>query len=286
MRGRCEEGYAPPAYSYNVACVECSDYKYNWLKYIAIAFLPLTAFFILVVTFKISVTSETMNAYVLSSQVIAAPVQLRLLTIGSGSPALKNATFWTFSSLYMLWNLDMFRGLYTPFCLHPDMSVIQMLALEYLIAIYPFLLIIITYCFVKLHDRFRVVVRLWSPFYWCLARLRREWNIRSSLTEAFATFILLSYVRILNISFDILTPTALYDVHGNRLQDLYFYYDGTYKYFGRNHLPYAFLALFMTVIFNIFPLLLLCLYPCRCFQRGLNVCRLRRQVLTTFMDTF
>ena len=42
----------------------------------------------------------------------------------------------------------------------------------------------------------------------------------------------------------------------------------------------------MAVIFNIFPLLLLCLYPCRCFQRGLNVCRLRRQVLTTFMDTF
>ena len=42
----------------------------------------------------------------------------------------------------------------------------------------------------------------------------------------------------------------------------------------------------MAVIFNIFPLLLLCLYPCRCFQRGLNVCRLRRQILTTFMDTF
>ena len=99
MCGRCEEGYTPLACSYNMACLECSDYKYNWLKYIAIAFLPLTAFFILVVTFKISVTSETMNAYVLASQVIAAPVQLRLLTIGLGSPALKNATFYITDSL-------------------------------------------------------------------------------------------------------------------------------------------------------------------------------------------
>ena len=32
--------------------------------------------------------------------------------------------------------------------------------------------------------------------------------------------------------------------------------------------------------------LLLCLYPCRCFQSCLNSCRLNSQVLRTFMDAF
>ena len=40
------------------------------------------------------------------------------------------------------------------------------------------------------------------------------------------------------------------------------------------------------LVFNIFPLLLLCLYPCRCFQRCLSRCNLRSQLLHTLMDAF
>ena len=286
MCGRCEEGYAPPVYSYSLACVECSDYNYNWLKYAAAAFLPLTGFYILVVVFRISVTSEAMSAYVLVSQIIAAPVHLRLLAVERGSIQLPELFFKVFSSVNMLWNLDIFRSLYTPVCLHPNMSMLQGLALEYVTAVYPLLLIFITYFLVNLHDRFRVIVKLWAPFYRCFARLRTEWDIRSSLIEAFGTFILLSYVKILNVSFDILTPTVLYDVHGNRMPSLYLYYDGTYEYFGRNHMPYALLALFMFLVFNVLPLALLCVYPCQCFQRCLNLCRLQRHKLNTFIDTF
>ena len=228
MCGHCEEGYAPPVYSYSLACVECSDYKYNWLKYAAAAFLPLTIY-VLVVIFRISVTSEAMSAYVLVSQIIAAPLHLRLLTITKGGTKWPNLFLKAFSSVYMLWNLDIFRSLYTPICLHPNMSMLQALALEYVTAVYPLLLIFITYFLVNLHDRFRIIVRLWAPFYRCFIRLRTEWGIRSSLIEAFGTFILLSYVKILNVSFDILTPTALYDVHGNRMKSLYLYYDGTYE---------------------------------------------------------
>ena len=286
MCGHCEEGYAPPVYSYSLACVECSDYKYNWLKYAAAAFLPLTAFYVLVVIFRISVTSEAMSAYVLVSQIIAAPLHLRLLTITKGGTKWSNLFLRAFSSVYMLWNLDIFRSLYTPICLHPNMSMLQALALEYVTAVYPLLLIFITYFLVNLHDRFRIIVRLWAPFYRCFIRLRTEWDIRSSLIEAFGTFILLSYVKILNVSFDILTPTALYDVHGNRMKSLYLYYDGTYEYFGRNHMPYAFLALFMFLVLNVVPLALLIVYPCQCFQRCLNLCRLKRHILNTFIDTF
>ena len=286
MCGRCEEGYAPPVYSYSLACVECSDYNYNWLKYVAAAFLPLTALYILVGILRISVTSKAMSAYVLVSQIIAAPVHLRLLAMERGGTKQPELFFKAFSSVDMLWNLDIFRSLYTPVCLHPNMSMLQALALEYVTAVYPLLLIFITYFLVNLHDRFRVIVKLWAPFYRCFALLRTEWDIRSSLIEAFGTFILLSYVKILNVSFDILTPTVLYDVHGNRMPSLYLYYDGTYKYFGRHHMTYAFLALGMFLVFNVLPLALLCVYPCQCFQRCLNLCRFQRHVLNTFIDTF
>ena len=64
------------------------------------------------------------------------------------------------------------------------------------------------------------------------------------------------------------------------------YYDGTVEYFGRQHLPYALLAVSIFILFTLFPNLLLCLYPCRCFQKVLNRYHLRSQALHAFMDTF
>ena len=58
MCGDCKKGYAPSVYSYDLACVECSDYKYNWLKYTAVVFLPLTLFYVAVVVFRIGIMSR------------------------------------------------------------------------------------------------------------------------------------------------------------------------------------------------------------------------------------
>ncbi len=57
-------GYAPAVYSYSSACVECKNYKYNWIKYIAIAYIPLTVFYVLMVLLKVSDNSSTMVVYV------------------------------------------------------------------------------------------------------------------------------------------------------------------------------------------------------------------------------
>ena len=284
MCGACGEGYTPPVYSYSTACVKCTkEYKYNWLKYIAVAFLPLTVFYIIVVLFRITITSGSMNGLVLVSQIIASPIMERLLNRATDKPSVTTDIF---TSAYGIWNLDFFRDSYTPFCLKPGMRTLPTLALDYLIAVYPIALIFISYILVKLHDNYRVIRWLWKPFNWCFSRIHHEWEIRSSLVAIFVTFLILSYVKILNVSFYLLTMNTLYDAEGNRLQTQFLYYDGTYKYFGKEHLPYAFLALFMFVVFNLIPLLLLCLYPCRCFHRCLNFCRVRSPALHIFMDTF
>ena len=56
--------------------------------------------------------------------------------------------------------------------------------------------------------------------------------------------------------------------------------------FGKEHLPYAFFALVTDIILVILPLVLMLLYPCRCFQKILNRLGLNSQALRVFMDAF
>ena len=147
-----------------------------------------------------------MVVYVTVSQMVAAPGILRF--IFNAYPLKKYSVLAI--SLYAVWNLDFFRGFYHPFCLHPGMSILQTISLDYAVAVYPLVLISITYCLVRLHDRCIVFSKLCLPLYRCCSTFRRKWNIRESLVNAFATFFILSYVKIINVSFDILTLSPSY----------------------------------------------------------------------------
>ena len=287
MCGCCKEGYAPPVYSYNLACVECSDYEYNWLKYIAVAFFPLTLFHVAVVVFRIGVMSRELQAYVLICQVLSAPGLVRFLHLSTEYNPIGRIFCHVLSTVYGIWNLDFFHSVYPPFCLHPKLTTLRVLVLDYAVAVYPMLLILITYICVLLHDHNRLVIWLWSPFHKCLVHLRREWLVKQSLIDVFAMFLLLSYVKILSVSCDILTPTTiLFDVHGHRVRHYFVYFEGTVQYFKGTHIYFATLALIMCFTFNITPLVLLSLYPSCCFQKCLNYFQLQSRTLTTFMDTF
>ena len=165
------------------------------------------------------------------------------------------------------------------------MGQLGVLALDYLTAIYPLLLILATYYCIKFHDNYSVLRRVLNPFYKCCAYFRKEWKVHRSLADAFATFLLLSYVKVLDISFDLLIATKDYDISG-QVNNSFLYYSGTIQIFKGEHTPYAILALFMLAIFNIIPLIVLCCYPCRCFQSLLNTCKCRCQSLHVFMDIF
>ena len=99
------------------------------------------------------------------------------------------------------------------------------------------------------------------------------------------TFLLLSYVKLLSVSFDILMPTSVLDKWGNQVSTV-LYYDGSITYFGREHLPYALTAIIVLVVFTFLPILLLFLYPCKCFQIFLNRAHCRSQTLHAFIEAF
>jgi len=80
--GECKPGLSPPVYSYELQCTECAASWHNWVTYIAVAFLPLTCFLVLVLCCRISATSPQLCAFVSFSQGIAMPANVRILLIG------------------------------------------------------------------------------------------------------------------------------------------------------------------------------------------------------------
>ena len=73
MCGHCKENHSPSPYSYQLKCAHCSHYKYNWLKYLVMAYLPLTIFFLVVVFFRFSALLASMNAFIFISQIVSSP---------------------------------------------------------------------------------------------------------------------------------------------------------------------------------------------------------------------
>ena len=265
MCGSCEADYAPPVYSYSLSCTNCTTS--NWAKYITVSLLPVTAFFIIVITFRLSATSPKLNAFILFNQILTSPSSMRsfetvLPSTSTIKPAQRNIIK-AFVSVFSVWNLDFvfffFRLVYPSFCLHPDTNNLQVLAVDYNIAVYPLLLVAVSYLLVILYDHnVGFIVCPLKPFVALFIRFRRQWNIKNSLVDGFATFFLLSYVKILSVSVDLLLPVVQ---NGQALPQIYVYNQGDVTFLGRHHLPYACLAIFFFITFTLMPMLLLFLYP-------------------------
>ena len=282
MCSKCRKDFSPQVYSYDLKCVPCKNSQYNWLKFTAVAFVPLTFFYFIVILFRIDATSPYLYGFINLNQALASPINLRGIFLTLKRDYLLGARILAIP--YTIWNLDFFRSLPLNICL--DLTTLQTLAMEYAIAIYPLLLVVITYIVIELHARgCRVLVWLWRPFHRCCVRFTRAMDTQSSIVKAFATFLLLSYVKLLNTTLDILLPVQLYHISPNEDgSGWYVYYDASYHYFSYNHLPYAIMSITLFLIFGLSPLILLIVYPMSCFQKC--CCGANNYALRTFVDAF
>ena len=283
--GDCEDGHSPLVLSYNLSCVECPDGHKNWWKFTLVAFVPLTFFYFFIVLFNINVTSSRLHGVVIFSQGLSMPAFVRIIfsRISKGNSQLGTLSK-IIITLYSFWNLDLLRSVLPNTCL--NVTTLQALALDYLPALYPYVLILLSYFFIRLYDRnVRCIVRAWKPFRKLLFCFRTSWDVRTSVIDSFTTFFLLSYVKILSVSTDLLVPTQIYQLGSNR-STYGLYYSPSVTYFGREHLPYAITAVFLLTVFVITPTVLLILYPFQFFQKCLSVFPFNWHFLHAFVDSF
>ena len=286
--GKCKDGYFPQVYSFNLTCVKCPHGRGNWWKFVLSAFLPLTIFYFIVVFFKINTTSSHLHGFIFYSQIISLPQIIRVIMLAVRALKPKYLTvlkyFVTFCGI---WNLDFFRAFDLGICL--GTGTLQTLSLDIVVGIYPLLLMVLSYVLIDLYDRnFRLLVILWKPFKIIFSLFHRNWEIRTSVIDAYATFFLLSNVKFLSISLDLLAPVKVYQLSSSNDFNYTWqlYYDASVPYFSEAHLPYAILAICILFFFVLLPVLLLILYPCSCFQKLLNMFPLRWYRLHTFIDLF
>ena len=78
--GQCdkERNYYPLVYSFNMSCTHCDgSMSSNLWKYIALAYLPLTVFYLLVFFLKLDIHSSRLCGFIVFSQFMSSPAIVR-----------------------------------------------------------------------------------------------------------------------------------------------------------------------------------------------------------------
>ena len=267
--GQCIKDHGPAVYSFSLMCVPCSNVSL-WTTipyYILVAYGPLTIFLGVIVIFTISVNTALLRGFILSCQLLSCNIFMRVM-VASEQLALPNSLLvftQIFGSVYGIWNLDFFRSVYKPFCLHPSLTTLQVMSLDYIIAAYPLVVILLMYAMVDLYNRnywpLVYVVRL---FHCCCIRFRHRLNIRTSLVDAFGTFFSLSFIKFLSTSADILSATKVWNTNDNTTS-YHVYFDGSKELFKGSHILYAMVAVTVIILCNVLPIVLILIYA---FPRG------------------
>ena len=286
--GHCKEGHGPAVYSLSLKCVPCSNVSL-WTtlpKYILIAYGPLTVFLVVIVVFTVSVNSAPLRGWILVCQMTSSTFVMRAII--STQEVHKNSGFSPYeeiyASIYGVWNLDFFRSVYKPFCLHHSLTTLQVMSLDYIIAAYPLVMILTMYVMVDLYSRnCRPVVIVGRLFHHCCIRFRHRLNIRTSLIDAFGTFFSLSYIKFMSTTVDLLTCTRVWSTGNNVVLRVYF--DGTKEFFKGDHIPYAVVGVLVWVICIVLPIILLLLYSFPRTHVVLNILPVSvRALMFPFMD--
>ena len=265
------------------------------ILYVIIEFVLPLLFYIFILIFQISFTSAPMTCFILYSQLVVfvfyylRDERLPLLVMYTELGELRLISKFIFA-LYGIFNLDFFCHALPPLCISTHLKPIHRNLLGYISALYPLVLIFLTWLCIKLHDNnFKPFVVLWRPFHRCFFQLRKGWNTRNDLIDVFASYFLLSYCKIM-YQFIIMVST-------HRI----FHYSPTEGYLSVAYvlatdntvpissLPFIVTATFMaiiSVIFSLLPLLLLIYYPRKWFKNLISKCKLDGLALALFMEKY
>lgn len=291
--GKCREGFAVSALSV-INCVNCTDTPNtrNGIIFLSVTYLSITTIFMVILIFSISIVSGPINSVIFFGQITASTffnlgyIESVLEAQGIGFSYKRRNPTTLLAAIYDILNLNIFVAFIPPFCLTETFNSLQALALQYSSAFYPLILIFLLYICIKMHDSdVRPIVYCWRPFQKCFLRLRRSVDAKTSVLDTFATFILLSYVKLLFIVGSILWPIHAYNSQGKTYSTLYVYSSGI-EYFHTKHLPYSIPSFLVMLTFIAVPPAVLLLYPFSLFQKCLTKCKVNSQALRTFVEIF
>lgn len=147
----------------------------------------------------------------------------------------------------------------------------------------------IVYTTIEMHARgCKLFNVLWRPFHPVFYRFRKFCNIRGSVINAFATFLCLSYSKILMTSFNIMSITRIYSSSPSSYDNITFlYFNSSILYNETGNIPYFIIGIFMPTVFCILPLITLLVFHtrlCKCVHKYKLLCEVVKVFQKHFKD--
>lgn len=284
----CKPGFAPAINTDTFDCVPCNSRssRVNWIYYVLSVYIPLFLVFLFIIVFNVSLTTGPLNAFILYAQVLATTLNLNAqgpgplsLVYGAGSSAFGKS----YQIPYDLFNLNLFVSLLPPYCLSETLNTLDIISLKYLEALFAILMILLITLVIRCQDRLKCASKVG-----CCKR--RKSKMATSLVQAFAAFVLLSYNRLCVITIVLLAPVRIVD---NLIQTVErrVYYNGDILYTDSNYsVRYKLLAFLFLLLLIVLPITLLH-YPVRWLEWLVGRVRCLRRAypaasVAILLDTF
>ena len=224
----CIDGFAPSVTSVGYKCSNCTGAWYGVPLYLLLEFVPITLFYLLVLVCQISVTSSPLTYCIMYSQLIVyAFADCPMMQFYKSTKEMTLIKI--LLTLHGIWNLDFFQYILPPFCVSPNLKFIHVLLLKYISAIYPVLLIALTW----------LVIEMCSHKINCL-KINSQSN--TTIIDIFATFFLLSYTKLCFSSMVIFWHIPVYNANDSQYYN-YVHIDPTIVFFSKEHIPYVVILL-------------------------------------------
>ncbi len=263
--GECLKNYSTAVNSYNYNCVQCyrntTNFALNVVAYIGLTYLPYLVIFVIIIYFDVRLMSGPLVGFILYAQLIGSGVfDLTLnssLYFKSGDTLHKIRRAYQFA--YGIFNLNTFSQFMEPFCIRENLNALDVICLDYAVAAFPLLLII--------------VIRLLMPLkrFKLFKKRRRIGDVSTAvsisnmnkpterpLIHAFVGFMFLSYTKFSLTSTKLFSTANIFDQDGATPNITLIYYAGQFYFGQKEYLPYGLLAITVFIFVAVLlPLLLL-----------------------------
>ena len=289
----CIDGYGPSVTSTKFRCSDCSNAWYGVPLYLLLELVPVTVFYLVLLLFQINLTSAPMIIFILYSNFILLFIRFNFINFDELQVEQK-----IIAIFYSLWTLDFFRFIVPPFCVAPNLKIIHVLYLQTVSAVFPFVLIGITWLCIKLHSRnFKIVTQPWQLLERVIVkRFNITWTSGRTVIDTFSTFFLLTFSKITLVLLLPLYPSSrVYHLSVVNTKGLpptddacLALSDPSISIINVENLPFVIISAFIFLFAILPPVLFLALYPIQRFRALLLKCLPVRYIgpLNIFADKF
>ena len=269
--GECIEKYAPSVNDDSYSCVPCNRSQLigNILIYVGVVYVPLVIFFLVIILFNVKLTTGPANAFILFSQAIVTTFNLTVggqLNINGTIYHGVNTFFKVCSFIYRIFNLDFFSYLMDPFCVGSQLNTLDIIELNYIVAIVPcvmILIVIVCYQITKLTCILALCGCITKPSNEPTQKMACTKAISVSPILAFAAFLLLSYNKVSVTASKILSQTRFRDASGTTIAGTRSFYAAQVS---ASDWRYALPSSIVSILIIALPIVLLG-FPVRWFEK-------------------